>query len=200
MTDDAKPLRYRINADPVAGFDEVVVHSTRPDEILLHAEMMSPRSIWVSVGDLCIWAFVNDEGRVEISDMERRVLVTDKEFREMTREMRPLLTDSEKLRAVEATKRVVDEVIAENPMPREPIDPQWPAQEPLQTPLQVCLKRLDELAASPDLPKDMTSALERANAVVLDSGLPAKIPSLDALRIGCAIGVVVAAAAKKGEA
>lgn len=176
MTDpedeDLPPLKWRLNSDPLTGFDEVVVHSTRPDEVLLHAEMMDRRSIFVSIGDLCVWAGVNPRGNVEISGIERRTPISEKEFREMTQE-RPI-SDAEK--AFDAL------------------------QDPVVPPLESALKGLGELAESSELPADPGEALKAAMALVEAQFLPASpamLPATESIRLACGVGLVVVAALKK---
>lgn len=66
----AKPLAYRFKADDVTGFDELVVKSGKPNGVLIHAEMMDERGIFVSVGDVRIWAYINKKGEAVVTGIE----------------------------------------------------------------------------------------------------------------------------------
>jgi len=66
-----KALPWRVQSGPEGDFDELVVGmGGRP--CLIHAEMMNERSIFVTVGDLAIWAFVDKDGNAKVSNTERR--------------------------------------------------------------------------------------------------------------------------------
>ncbi len=65
-----KQLRWRVQSNNDGGFDELVVTNDKEHGCLIHAEMMNDRAIYVSVGDLCIWAHVDKEGRVRVTHTE----------------------------------------------------------------------------------------------------------------------------------
>ncbi len=66
-----KALPWRFQTDAATGFDELVVGiGGRP--CLLHAEMMNERSIFVTVGDLAIWATADKHGNTKVTHTERR--------------------------------------------------------------------------------------------------------------------------------
>lgn len=62
------PLRWRVQSNDEGGFDELVV-SVPAGLALVHAEMMSRRSIFVSVGDINVWACVK-KGKVVVTGIE----------------------------------------------------------------------------------------------------------------------------------
>lgn len=71
----AKPLRWRLSTDDDGAFDELVVHGRGPGRhALLHAEMMDRRSIFVSVGGVCLWATVGRDGHVRVTGAEGATL------------------------------------------------------------------------------------------------------------------------------
>jgi hypothetical protein len=61
-------LSWRVNA-PDGEFDELVVYSKKGDA-LVHAEMMTDRAIFVSVGALNVWAYVKKDGTVKVTAIE----------------------------------------------------------------------------------------------------------------------------------
>lgn len=66
-----KALPWRMQTDGQSGFDELVVGiGGRP--CLIHAEMMNERSIFVTVGDLAIWATADKHGNTKVTNTERR--------------------------------------------------------------------------------------------------------------------------------
>ena len=68
-----KALPWRVQSGPEDEFDELVVGmGGRP--CLIHAEMLNERSIFVTVGDLAIWAYVDKHGDAHVSNTERRKL------------------------------------------------------------------------------------------------------------------------------
>lgn len=72
MTRSKLRQRWRVQSNDDGGFDELVVHYGGREGCLIHAEMMDQRSIFVSVGDLCIWAHVDRKGRVVVTGTEDR--------------------------------------------------------------------------------------------------------------------------------
>lgn len=62
-------LAHRINLNDDGSFDELVVHAVKGDA-LVHVEMMDRRAVFVSIGSMRLWAFVNDDGVVEITVTE----------------------------------------------------------------------------------------------------------------------------------
>ena len=66
---DLPPLAHRVRLNDDGSFDELVV-STPKGDALIHAEMMDRRAIFVSIGPMSIWAWVNEEGVVEITGTE----------------------------------------------------------------------------------------------------------------------------------
>lgn len=62
--------RWRVQSNDDGGFDELVVHYGGKHGCLIHAEMMNDREIFVSVGDLAIWAHVDKAGRVVVTGTE----------------------------------------------------------------------------------------------------------------------------------
>ncbi len=66
-----KFLPWRIQSNPDTGFDELVV-GIGGNPCLIHAEMMDERSIFVTVGDLAIWATADKHGRTKVTHTERR--------------------------------------------------------------------------------------------------------------------------------
>lgn len=62
-------LKWRVQSD-LGGFDEIVLTTSRPGGCLLHAEMMDRRAIFVSIGELRVWAHVDDEGRAVVTMIE----------------------------------------------------------------------------------------------------------------------------------
>ncbi len=67
-----KALPWRVQSGPEGDFDELVVHSLDGGPCLIHAEMMNERSIFVTVGDLAIWAYVDKGGHAKVTNTERR--------------------------------------------------------------------------------------------------------------------------------
>jgi hypothetical protein len=65
----AKPLRWRVQSKDDGGFDELVVSAGKGDA-LVHAEMMSDREIFVSVGELRVWAYVDKRGKAVVTMIE----------------------------------------------------------------------------------------------------------------------------------
>ena len=65
-----KALPWRFQTDDATGFDELVV-GIGGNPCLLHAEMMSERAIFVTVGDLMIWAHVDSKGKAKVTHTER---------------------------------------------------------------------------------------------------------------------------------
>ena len=64
-------LKWRVQSD-MNGFDELVVSAaTGAKECLIHAEMMSGRDIFVSIGPLRVWATVRRDGTVEVTNTEQ---------------------------------------------------------------------------------------------------------------------------------
>lgn len=63
------PLAHRINLNDDGSFDELVVSAPKGDA-LIHAEMMDRRSIFVSIGPIRLWAYVNADGVAEITHTE----------------------------------------------------------------------------------------------------------------------------------
>ncbi len=61
------PWRFQTNDD--TGFDELVV-GKGSFPCLLHAEMMNRRSIFVTVANLSIWAYVDKHGKAHVTDIE----------------------------------------------------------------------------------------------------------------------------------
>lgn len=66
----AKTLRWRFQTDDEGGFDELVVG--RGPGMLIHAEMMDERSIFVDVAGLCVWAYVGKDGVARVTHTENR--------------------------------------------------------------------------------------------------------------------------------
>lgn len=66
----AKPLRWRVQSNNDGGFDELAVSSGKKAGCLVHAEMMNDRSIFVSVGDLRVWAYVDKRGKAVVTMIE----------------------------------------------------------------------------------------------------------------------------------
>ena len=62
--------KWRVQSSDDGEFDELAV--TYGNECLIHAEMMDSKSIYVSVGPISIWAYVDKDGVVRISDTETR--------------------------------------------------------------------------------------------------------------------------------
>lgn len=62
-------LRWRVQSDDDGGFDELVVSSNKGNA-LVHAEMMTKTAIFVSVGTVNLWAYVNKDGKVIVTSME----------------------------------------------------------------------------------------------------------------------------------
>lgn len=69
-----KTLRWRVQSDDEGGFDELVV-AAGVRGALVHAEMMTRRSIFVSIGDLRVWAHVK-RGKVVVTMIENETGVT----------------------------------------------------------------------------------------------------------------------------
>lgn len=66
-------LPWRVQSNDEGGFDELVVGGRGVGvDALIHAEMMSDRSIFVSIGPLCIWAHVTKSGRVKVTHTKTR--------------------------------------------------------------------------------------------------------------------------------
>lgn len=65
-----KRLRWRVQSGSDGGFDELVVTSDEKGGCLVHAEMMSKRSIFVSVGELRVWAHVDTKGVAHVTMIE----------------------------------------------------------------------------------------------------------------------------------
>ncbi len=64
-----KPLSWRVKSGEAGDFDELVVGmGGRP--CLIHAEMMDERSIFVSVANLKVWAYVDKAGNAHVSMTE----------------------------------------------------------------------------------------------------------------------------------
>lgn len=61
-------LPWRVQSDDDGGFDEIVVG--RGDTLMLHAEMMSDRSMFVDVAGLKIWVGIGKDGKAYIADRE----------------------------------------------------------------------------------------------------------------------------------
>ncbi len=66
-----QPLKWRVQDDGAKGFDELVV-GIGGKPCLIHAEMMSKDSIFVTVGHLAIWAHVDKQGNAEVVETEWR--------------------------------------------------------------------------------------------------------------------------------
>ncbi len=64
-----KPLKWRVQSD-LTGFDEIVVTTNDPGGCLLHAEMLDRRTIFVSVGEVRLWAHINDKGKATVTMVE----------------------------------------------------------------------------------------------------------------------------------
>lgn len=65
-----KNLKWRMQSTP-EGFDELVVGvALKGGECLIHAEMMNNRSIFVTIGDMKIWAHVDKDEEVVITHIE----------------------------------------------------------------------------------------------------------------------------------
>lgn len=66
-----KALPWRFQTDDRTGFDELVVGmGGRP--CLLHAEMMTERAIFVTIGELAVWAHVGKDGVARVTGAEWR--------------------------------------------------------------------------------------------------------------------------------
>jgi hypothetical protein len=65
-----KQLRWRVQSNHEGGFDELVVSANVKGDALIHAEMMNDRDIFVSVGEVNIWACVDARGRVRVTSVE----------------------------------------------------------------------------------------------------------------------------------
>lgn len=67
-----KNLRWRVQSTSDGGFDELVVASDKAKRggCLIHAEMMNAREIFVSVGELRIWAHIDKKGVARVTMIE----------------------------------------------------------------------------------------------------------------------------------
>ena len=66
----AKPLAWRVQSSDSGGFDELVVGVRGGPGVLIHAEMMSDRAIFVDVAGLRVWAYVDKKGRARVTGIE----------------------------------------------------------------------------------------------------------------------------------
>jgi hypothetical protein len=71
--------QWRVQSDDRGRFDEIVVvigKETAPrrkfDGLVLHAEMMDPRSCFLEVAGLCLWVHVGRDGIARITNTEDR--------------------------------------------------------------------------------------------------------------------------------
>ncbi len=67
-----KRARWRVQSNDAGDFDELVVHYGGKEGCLIHAEMMTDRSIFVSIGPLSVWAYVDAKGVAHVSGTENR--------------------------------------------------------------------------------------------------------------------------------
>ncbi len=65
-------IRWRVQSDNDGSFDEIVVGSSSNDGLILHAEHMGNSSYFIDVAGICIWAFIDSEGRALIASSEDR--------------------------------------------------------------------------------------------------------------------------------
>ncbi len=66
-----KALPWRVQSDDEGGFDELVVGGrVKGNTCLIHAEMMNRRSIFVSVGELRVWAHIDKNGQAVVTLIE----------------------------------------------------------------------------------------------------------------------------------
>lgn len=66
-----RELPWRVQSNDDGGFDELVVGGrVKGNTCLIHAEMMNRRAIFVSVGELRVWAHVEKDGTVKVTMIE----------------------------------------------------------------------------------------------------------------------------------
>lgn len=67
----SKLLFWRVQSDEDGGFDELVVKSRRQKGgVLIHAEMMNSKAIYVDVAGVRIWAHVDRQGHARATMIE----------------------------------------------------------------------------------------------------------------------------------